>query len=180
MVTLCLFGKYDALAAAAIAAIPAAGAGLSTLETVLAVHGTIPSGLERNCGLLSASGTDHARTLGCAAAVPPAVRLFVFLGLAARLAALRSRVTTIAEEFLVLRTKREGLSTIAANELLIFSHMPLSLMLQVCAAVAAESFELIDLYPAFAMSDEFGLELAKHSINSASVGRWGSERRPSH
>ena len=32
MVTLCLFGKYDALAAAAIAAIPAAGAGLSTLE----------------------------------------------------------------------------------------------------------------------------------------------------
>lgn len=114
------------------------------------------------------------------ATAPAAARLFVLLSLAACFTALRRRITTFAEELLILGSKRERLPAIAANELLIFSHMPLSLMLQVCAAVAAESFELIDLYPAFAMSDEFGLELAKHSINSASVGRWGSERRPSH
>jgi hypothetical protein len=52
--------------------------------------------------------------------------LLVLLGLAARFAALRRRITALAEEILILRCKREGLPTIAALELLIFSHISLS------------------------------------------------------
>jgi len=34
----------------------------SGLKAVLAVHGTVASGLERHSGLLSASGADYSRT----------------------------------------------------------------------------------------------------------------------
>jgi TRAP-type C4-dicarboxylate transport system permease large subunit len=60
--------------------------------------------------------------------------LFVFLGLAASFAALGRRITTLAEEFLIFGRKREGLPAVTADELLIFSHISLSSMLQVCAA----------------------------------------------
>jgi hypothetical protein len=40
----------------------AASAGLARLKAVLAVHGTVSPRLERHCGLLSASGTDHRCT----------------------------------------------------------------------------------------------------------------------
>ena len=63
---------------------------------------------------------------------PPPTLLFVLLGLAARFAALRRRITTFAEEFLILGGKRECLPAIAAHELLIFSHISLSSMLLVC------------------------------------------------
>jgi hypothetical protein len=65
-----------------------------------------------------------------AAAATAAARLFVLLGLPARFAALRRRITTLAEELLILRSKRECLPAIAAHELLIFSHISLSSMLQ--------------------------------------------------
>jgi hypothetical protein len=61
--------------------------------------------------------------------------LFLFLGLAARFAALGRRITTFAEELLILSRKREGLPAIAAHELLIFSHISLSYLLQVCVTV---------------------------------------------
>jgi hypothetical protein len=60
--------------------------------------------------------------------------LFVFLGLAARFAALGRRIAPFAEELLILARKREGLPAIAAHELLIFSHISLSYLLQVSAA----------------------------------------------
>jgi hypothetical protein len=105
--------------------------------------------------------------------------LFVLLGLTARFATLRRRITTLAEKFLVLRGKRERLPAIAAHELLIFSHISLSSMLLVCSAFekppnfallpwapafaadasAAKSVELIDRFRAIAMSNEFRLEL---------------------
>jgi len=86
--------------------------------------------------------------------------LFVLLGLAACLAALRRRIAAFAEERLIVGGKREGLPAIAAHELLIFSHISLSSMLQVCAALnvlrrspaiagdrtVVESVELIDLF----------------------------------
>ena len=95
--------KNDGLAASAIAAAAtaatapvaaaAATAGLARLKAVLAIHGTVSAGLERNRGLLSASGADHACPLRCTATVPAAAAataaLFVLLGLAARFAALR-------------------------------------------------------------------------------------------
>jgi hypothetical protein len=59
--------------------------------------------------------------------------LILLLGLAACFAALRRRITTFAEEILILRGKREGLPAIAAHELLIFSHISLSSVYQVCA-----------------------------------------------
>jgi hypothetical protein len=104
--------------------------------------------------------------------------LFVFLGLAARFAAFRRRITALPEKLLILRRKREGLPAIAAHELLIFSHISLSSLLQLCDAFeippnlavlprslafavdryAAKSVELIDCFPAIAMSNEFRLE----------------------
>jgi len=103
--------------------------------------------------------------------------LFLFLGLAARFAALGRRITTIAEELLIFRSKCERLPAITAHELLIFSHISLSSILRVCAAFeipssfavlrrspviavegnAAKSVELIDLFPAIALSSEFRL-----------------------
>jgi hypothetical protein len=61
--------------------------------------------------------------------------LLVLLRLAACLAALRRRITTFAEELLILSSECEVLPAIAANELLIFSHISLSSILQVCAAL---------------------------------------------
>jgi hypothetical protein len=61
--------------------------------------------------------------------------LLVLLGLAARFTALRRRITTLAEELLILGGKREGLPTIAAHKLLIFSHISLSYMFHVSAAL---------------------------------------------
>jgi hypothetical protein len=138
--------KHDVLTASAAAktaaaatpvAAAASAAGLPRLKAVLAIYGTIPTGLERNCGLLSASGADHACALRRTAAVSAttaATLLFVLLGLTARFAALRRRITTLAEKFLVLRGKRERLPAIAAHELLIFSHISLSSILLVCSA----------------------------------------------
>jgi hypothetical protein len=180
--------KHDVLtapattkAAAASPVAAAASAGLPRLKAVLAIHGTIPTGLEWNRGLLSASGADHACTLRCTAAVPAAAAtlLLVLLGLTARFAALRRRITTLAEEFLVLSGKRECLPAIAAHELLIFSHISPSSMLLVCSAFKkpsnvavlprplafaadsskAKSVELIDRFRAIAKSNEFRLEL---------------------
>jgi hypothetical protein len=99
--------------------------------------------------------------------------------LPARFAALRRRITTFAEEFLILGGKRECLPAIAAHELLIFSHISLSSMLLVCSAFekpsnfavlprplafaadasGAKSVELIDRFRAIAKSNEFRLEL---------------------
>jgi hypothetical protein len=61
--------------------------------------------------------------------------LFVLLRLAACFAPLGRRITTLAEELLVLSGKRERLPAVTANELLIFSHISLSFMLQVSAAL---------------------------------------------
>jgi hypothetical protein len=58
-----------------------------------------------------------------------AARLFRFLGLTARFAALRRRITTFVEELLILGAKSKGLSAIAAHELLISNHLFLSSML---------------------------------------------------
>jgi hypothetical protein len=69
-----------------------------------------------------------------AATTTAAARLFVLLCLAACFTALRCRITSFAEELLILGRKREGLPAIAANELLIFSHVSLSSMIQVSAA----------------------------------------------
>jgi hypothetical protein len=137
--------KHDVLTASAAAktaaatpvAATACAAGLPRLKAVLAIYGTIPTGLERNRGLLSASGANHACALRRTAAVSAtaaATLLFVLLGLTARFAALRRRITTLAEKFLVLRGKRERLPAIAAHELLIFSHISLSSILLVCSA----------------------------------------------
>jgi hypothetical protein len=114
------------------------------LKAGLAVHGTIASGLEWNGGLLSAPGTDHGRTTRFTALISAAAaRLFVFLGLTARFAALRRRITTLAEEFLILRSECERLPAIAAHELLIFSHISLSSMLQVNAALEIPSNSVV-------------------------------------
>jgi hypothetical protein len=127
----------SALAASAKASpAVAAGAGPSTLEAVLAVHGTVASRLERDSGLLSAPRTDHACALRWAALISAAATgLFVLLGLAACFAALRRWKTTFAEEVLIVSRKREWLPAIATHELLIFSHISLSFMLQVGAAL---------------------------------------------
>lgn len=115
-------------------AVPAAATatGLSSLEAVPAVHRTVAPRLEWNSGLLPAAGADNACALGCAALVSAAATgLLVLLGLAAWLAALGRRITTLAEELLIFSRKREGLPAIAAHELLIFSHISLSSVLQV-------------------------------------------------
>jgi hypothetical protein len=78
--------------------------------------------------------------------------LFVLLGLAARFAAFRRRITTFAEELLILSRKREGLPAIAAHELLIFSHKSLSSVLQVCAAFEVPpNFAVLPQSPAIAV-----------------------------
>jgi hypothetical protein len=102
--------KHDPLTASAKASPRAAtAAGLPTLEAILAIHGTVAAGLEWNCCLLSAAGTDHARALGRAALVSAsaAARLLVLLGLAACFTTLRRRITTLAEVLLILARKRE-------------------------------------------------------------------------
>jgi len=128
----CLAAATATEAAAPIAA--AARTGFPALEAVLAVDGTVASGLEWNRGLLPAPGADDACALGRAALKPAAARLLVLLGLAACFAALGRGVTTIAKELLILGRKREGLPAIAAHELLIFSHISLSSMHSVSAA----------------------------------------------
>jgi hypothetical protein len=118
-----------------LAAAAAARAALPALKAILAVHWTVASGLEGNGGLLSAAGTDHRCALGCTPLVSAAAPcLFVLLGLTACLATLRRRITAIAEELLILGSKCECLSAIAAHELLISSHKSLSSMHQVSAA----------------------------------------------
>jgi hypothetical protein len=56
--------------------------------------------------------------------------LFLFLGLAAWFAALRGRVTMLPEKILIVASKRECLPAIAAHELLIFSHISLSFIVE--------------------------------------------------
>src|SRR5271157_4382461 len=89
-------GLTSSTPAAPAKATPAAAAcaGLTRLEAVLAVHGTVASGLEWNCGLLSASGTDHrcAPRFTALVATAATARLLVLLCLAARFAALRRRI----------------------------------------------------------------------------------------
>ncbi len=145
--------RLSVLAASAISstvssAATAAAAGPPALEAGLAIHGTVPARFEWNGGLLSAPGTDHACTLRSSALISAATaaRLLVLLGLAAGLAAFRRRVSALTEEILILRRKCEGLPAIATEELLIFSHISLSLMLQLCAAQAANSVDVIELF----------------------------------
>ena len=134
------------------------------LKAALAIHGTVPPGLERHCGLLSAPGADDGCTPRFTALVSSA-GLFLFLGLTALLAALRRRISALAEERLIVNGKRERLSAIATNEFLIPSHISsLSFMLQVC--VAFEMYRTDDLrwllkigppnraFPAVAVSNE--------------------------
>ncbi|MFZ0305406.1 MAG: hypothetical protein WAL75_22140 [Terracidiphilus sp.] len=124
-------------AAAEASPAAAAGAGFARLKAVLAVHGTVATRLERDRGLLPATGTDDRRTPRFAALIAAAATapLFVLLCLATRLAALRRRIATFAEEILILSGKREGLPAIAAHKLLIFSHNSLSSINPVCAAL---------------------------------------------
>jgi hypothetical protein len=119
----------EILAAPAKAASTAAAtSGFSGTKAILAVHRAIAARLERNRGLLSATGADHAGALGFATGVSPATTagLFLFFGLTAWFAALRGRVTMLPEKILIVAGKRESLPAIAAHELLIFSHMSLS------------------------------------------------------
>lgn len=103
--------KCDVLTAPAKAFSAAATtAGFARLKAVLAVHGTVPSGLEWNCGLLPAPGADDTRTLrrtALVSATAAAARLFVLLGLAACFAALGRRIAALTEELLILSGKRE-------------------------------------------------------------------------
>jgi len=88
---------------------PAAGTRvllLSRLEAVLAVHGTIPAGLEWYRGLLPAPGTNYGRTPRFAPLVSPA-GLLLFLGLTALFTALRRRISAFIEERLIFSGKRE-------------------------------------------------------------------------
>jgi len=85
----------------------AAAAGLAALEAVLAIHGTVATGLEWHRGLLSASGADHAGSPRCAALKSAASRLLVFLRLTACFTALGLGVAALAEEVLILNGKRE-------------------------------------------------------------------------
>jgi hypothetical protein len=152
----------------------AARAGLTRLEAVLAVHRTVPSGLEWNCGLLSAPGTDHRCTPRFTALVAAATTasLLVLLRLAACFAALGRRIATFAEEVLIFCGKRECLPAIAAHKLLIFSHISLSSMLQLSAAfdVLSRSFTIttdplqsplnsINEFPALATPNESGPDM---------------------
>lgn len=99
-------------------------ASFSRAEAVLAINRPVASRLKRNRRLLSASGTRHRRGLGFTPAVSSssAATLFILLCLAARLAALRSRISAFSEEVLILGCKRKFLSAVAAGELHIFRH----------------------------------------------------------
>jgi hypothetical protein len=111
------------------------------LKAVLAINRTVAAGLERNRRLLTASRTDHARALrGTALESPTAsARLLVLLCLAAWLAPLGRRVTAVAKKLLVVGGKREYLSTVAASELQIVSHISLSFLFLLRAAFQEKS-----------------------------------------
>jgi hypothetical protein len=173
---ICKREGLTAPASAATAKAPSAAttrASLTRLKAVLAVHGTVAPGLKWNGGLLSASGADHRCTPRfTAVAAATAAGLFVLLGLTAGLAALGRRITTFAEEVLILSGKRECLPAIAAHKLLIFSHISLSSMLQLSATFNVSSRSLtittdplqsplnsINEFPAFATPNESGPEL---------------------
>jgi len=61
--------QLSLLAVTAEASTLAATAGLSCLKAVLAVHGTVATGLEWDGGLLPAPGTDYGCSLRLAALV---------------------------------------------------------------------------------------------------------------
>ena len=131
----------SATAAAVIAtsasAAATAGTALLRLEAIAAEYRTIASGLKRNRGLLAASGTNYGRSSGCArgvtaasasvtasatAAVAATSGLVGLLGLSARLAALRRRISPFRKERLVSSSKCKFPPAVATGELQISSH----------------------------------------------------------
>jgi hypothetical protein len=135
----------SAAAAAIIAAASASAAGttacaaLLCLETIAAEDRTIAPGLERNRSLLAAARTNYrcsccgtrAITTTAPAAVsasPAAITaattagLVGLLGLSARLAALRRRISPFLEERLVSSSKCKFPSAVATGKLQISSH----------------------------------------------------------
>jgi hypothetical protein len=108
-----------------------AAAGLR-LVAALAEDGTISARFKRNCCLLAASGADYrcslryvraiAATTTAVATAPTALVVILFC-LTACLAPLRRRIATLAEKCLIGSGKCEFLSTVAAGELQVPSHI---------------------------------------------------------
>jgi hypothetical protein len=106
------------------------------LEAIAAEYRTIASRFKRNCGLLAAAGANYCRSCGGAGAIATAASavrataakatttgLIGFLGLSARLAALRRRISTLLKERLVGSSKCEFPSAVATGKLKISSHL---------------------------------------------------------
>lgn len=91
---------------------PTALASLPGLVAVLAIHRTIASRLKRHRCLLSAIGTGHRRSLRIVLLILPRSRLVSPLRLTTRFAALRGRIATILEEFLIPACECEFLPAI--------------------------------------------------------------------
>jgi hypothetical protein len=109
------------------------------LEAVAAKDRTIASRFKWNGGLLAAAGTNYRGSSGCACGVTTAASaitasasatktsatttgLVGLLGLSARLAALRRRISPFLEERLVSSSKCEFPSAVATGKLQISSH----------------------------------------------------------
>jgi hypothetical protein len=127
-----------AVVAAASTAAASAGTALLRLEAIAAEDWPIASGFKGNRGLLAAAGADNGRSRGgsrgvtasasaitasTTAGVAPATSGLVgFLGLSARLAALRRRISPFLEERLVSSSKSKFPSAVATGQLQISSH----------------------------------------------------------
>jgi hypothetical protein len=115
----------------------AAGTALLCLEAIAAEYWAIASGFEGNRCLLAAAGTDNRCSCGGAGAIATAASavaasaaakaaasagLVSLLGLSARLAALRRRISPFLKERLVSSSKCEFPSAVATGKLQISSH----------------------------------------------------------
>jgi hypothetical protein len=103
----------------------ATAAAFARLVAVAAKHRTVTAGLEGDCGGLAATRTNHRSSLGRSGTVPASATpaaLIVLLGLAAGLAALRSRITAFLKKCLIGSGEGKILPAIAACELNISSH----------------------------------------------------------
>jgi hypothetical protein len=126
--------QVDLVATAAARPSGIASTGLCLIAG-LAEDRAIASRLEGDRGLLAASGADNRCTLRCvgsiAAATPaavapaPAALMVILFCLTAGLAPLRCGVAPLAEKCLISSGKCEFLSTVAAGELQVPSHMKL-------------------------------------------------------
>ena len=126
------------VATAPAATSAAASTTLLCLEAVAAEHRTIASRFKRNRSLLAAARANYCCSRGCARAIttaPAAVAasaatkaaaattsLVGLLGLSARLAALRRRISPFLEERLVSSSKSKFPSAVATGKLQISSH----------------------------------------------------------